>query len=203
MTINLDVPPASSPAPKTRRDRTHWLYLAVVGAVLAGVIVGLAAPSVGKDVAVLGTMFVSLIKMMIAPVIFCTIVLGIGSIRKAATVGKIGGLAFVYFLVMSTIALGIGLVVGNVLSPGTGLHLSASAASKGTQLAQQAHESGGMLQFVQHIIPTSLLSSLTEGNVLQALLVALLVGFGIQALGDAGQPLLRGVEHIQKLVFKI
>src|SRR6201997_1109097 len=126
--------------PPKRRDRTHWLYLAVIAAVLGGIAVGLLAPGVGKNVGVLGTMFVSLIKMMIAPVIFCTIVLGIGSIRKAATVGKIGGLAFVYFLVMSTIALGIGLVVGNVLSPGTGLHLSASAASKGTQLAQTAHE---------------------------------------------------------------
>src|ERR1700758_2182813 len=169
MTINLDVPPASSPAPKTRRDRTHWLYLAVVGAVLAGVIVGLAAPSVGKDVAVLGTMFVSLIKMMIVPVIFCTIVLGIGSVRKAATVGKVGGLAFIYFLAMSTVALGIGLVVGNVLNPGAGLHFSASAAGKGAELAKKASESGGMLDFIQHIIPDTLFSSLTAGNVLQAL----------------------------------
>ena len=75
-------------------------------------------------------MFVALIKMMIAPVIFCTIVLGIGSVRKAATVGKVGGLAFVYFLVMSTFALAIGLVVGNLLHPGSGLQLSESAAAR-------------------------------------------------------------------------
>ena len=105
-------------APAKRRDRTHWLYLAVIAAVVGGVIVGLLAPSVGKEVGVLGTMFVNLIKMMITPVIFCTIVLGIGSVRKAATVGKVGGLAFGYFLVMSTIALAIGLVVGNLLHPG-------------------------------------------------------------------------------------
>ncbi|MBV8348970.1 MAG: cation:dicarboxylase symporter family transporter, partial [Mycolicibacterium sp.] len=141
MTTNLDVPPADS-APKKRRDRTHWLYLAVIGAVLAGVIVGLAAPSVGKDVAVLGTMFVSLIKMMIVPVIFCTIVLGIGSVRKAATVGKVGGLAFIYFTVMSSVALTIGLLVGNVLSPGSGMHLSASTAAKGAEFAKKAQESG-------------------------------------------------------------
>ncbi len=110
-------------APAKRRDRTHWLYLAVIAAVVGGVIVGLVAPSVGKEVGVLGTMFVSLIKMMITPVIFCTIVLGIGSVRKAATVGKVGGLAFGYFLVMSTIALAIGLVVGNLLHPGGGLKI--------------------------------------------------------------------------------
>jgi aerobic C4-dicarboxylate transport protein len=204
MTSNLQRPPAeeSSPTPR-RRDRTHWLYLAVIVAVVAGVAVGLLAPSVGKDVGVLGTMFVSLIKMMIAPVIFCTIVLGIGSVRKAATVGKVGGLAFVYFLVMSTVALGIGLVVGNLLDPGSGMHLSQSAAGKGAELAAKAHESGGLLEFIQHIIPTTLLSSLTEGSVLQALFVALLAGFAIQALGSAGQPILRGVEHLQKLVFKV
>ena len=90
-----------------RRDRTHWLYIAVLVAVVGGVAVGLIAPGVGKDIAVLGTLFVNLIKMMITPVIFCTIVLGIGSVRKAATVGKIGGLSLGYFLVMSTVALAI------------------------------------------------------------------------------------------------
>jgi len=204
MTTNLDRRPAGDgPAPKQRRDRTHWLYLAVIAAVVAGVIVGLAAPSVGKDVAVLGTMFVNLIKMMIIPVIFCTIVLGIGSVRKAATVGKVGGLAFIYFMAMSTVALGIGLVVGNLLHPGSGLHLSAGAASKGAELARTARESGGTIEFVQHIIPDTLISALTAGNVLQALFVALLVGFAIQGMGGAGEPILRGVEHLQRLVFKI
>ncbi|HTY28510.1 MAG TPA: cation:dicarboxylase symporter family transporter [Mycobacterium sp.] len=192
-----------TPVPPKRRDRTHWLYLAVIVAVIGGVIVGLVAPGVGKDVGVLGTMFVSLIKMMIAPVIFCTIVLGIGSVRKAATVGKVGGLAFLYFLVMSTIALGIGLVVGNLLHPGSTLKLSESTAAKGAQLAEKAHESGGLMDFVQHIIPTTLFSSLTEGNVLQALFVALLVGFALQAMGAKGEPILRGVEHLQRLVFKV
>ena len=201
MTTALHKPPLDEPP--RRRDRTHWLYLAVIGAVLAGIAVGLLTPGVGKDVGVLGTMFVNLIKMMIAPVIFCTIVLGIGSVRKAATVGKVGGLAFVYFLAMSTLALAIGLVVGNLLHPGSGMHLSASTASKGAQLAEQAHQSGGIMDFVQHIIPTTLFSSLTEGNVLQALFIALLVGFALQAMGRSGEPILRGVEHLQRLVFKV
>lgn len=190
------------PAP-ARRDRTHWLYVAVILAVVAGVIVGLVAPGVGKSVGVLGTMFVSLIKMMIAPVIFCTIVLGIGSIRKAATVGKVGGLAFGYFMVMSTVALAIGLVVGNLLHPGSSLKLSPSVAAKGAELADKAHESGGAVDFIAHIIPTTLFSALTEGNVLQVLFVAVLVGIATQGLGPKGEPILRAVEHLQRLVFRI
>ncbi len=154
---------------------------------------------------VLGTMFVDLIKMMIAP----------GDLlhdRAGHRVGPQGGdgrqgrrLAFVYFLAMSTFALAIGLVVGNLLHPpGTGLNLSESQAGKGAELAEKAHESGGLLDFIQGgIIPTSLFSSLTEGSVLQALFVALLVGFALQGLGSAGEPILRGIEHLQKLVFKV
>src|SRR5258705_7505041 len=201
MTTNLDGAPVTEPP--RRRDRTHWLYIAVVVAVLAGLAVGLVAPEVGKSVGVLGTMFVSLIKMMIATVIFCTIVLGIGSVRKAATVGKVGGLAFVYFLVMSTFALAIGLVVGNLIHPGSGMHLSESAAGKGAELAEKAHETGGLMEFVQGIIPDTLFSSLTAGRVLQALFVALGGGFALQAMGTVGEPILRGVEYLQKLVFKV
>lgn len=191
------------PGRKERRDRTHWLYIAVILAVIAGIIVGLVAPAVGKNVAVLGTMFVNLIKMMITPVIFCTIVLGIGAVRKAATVGRVGGLAFGYFLAMSTVALAIGLLVGNLLHPGSSLQISESTAATGAELADTAHKSGGLVDFIQHIIPTTLLSALTEGNVLQALFVALLVGFAVQGLGGKGEPILRGIEHLQRLVFRI
>ncbi|NLU82318.1 cation:dicarboxylase symporter family transporter [Rhodococcus sp. HNM0569] len=195
---------AQSPARKSaKRDRTHWLYIGVIVAVVAGVLVGWLAPGVGESVGVLGTMFVDLIKMMISPVIFCTIVLGIGSVKAAAKVGKVGGLALTYFIGMSTVALGIGLVVGNLLNPGSGLHVDAANAGSGASYAEKAHESGGFVDFVSSIIPTSLLSSLTEGSVLQTLFVALLVGFAVQALGKQGEPILRGIGHIQKLVFKI
>ncbi|WP_406265202.1 cation:dicarboxylase symporter family transporter [Nocardia sp. NBC_00881] len=185
----------------TRHDRTHWLYLAVIVAVIGGILVGWLAPDVGQSFAPLGTIFVNLIKMMIAPVIFCTIVLGIGSVRAAATVGKVGGLAIGYFLIMSTIALGIGIVVGNLLQPGTGLNLTKVKA--GHDLADKAHSAGGTWDFIQGIVPTTLLSSLTAGNVLQALFVALLVGFAVQAMGRTGEPVLRAVAIIQKLVFRI
>ncbi|MCU1643671.1 MAG: C4-dicarboxylate transport protein [Nocardia sp.] len=185
-----------------RRDRTHWLYLAVIVAVLAGILVGWLAPGFGKSVGELGTLFVNLIKMMISPVIFCTIVLGIGSVRAAARVGKIGGMAIGYFLIMSTVALAIGLVVGNLLHPGSGLDIAAHA-KESVQYAKDAQSAGGTWTFVKDIVPTTLVSALTGGKVLQTLFVALLVGFGIQAMGSTGEPLLRGVALLQKLVFRI
>ncbi|MGC7102649.1 cation:dicarboxylate symporter family transporter [Amycolatopsis lurida] len=178
----------------------HYLYLAVIAAVVLGVVVGFAAPDLAKELKPLGTGFVNLIKMMISPIIFCTIVLGIGSVAKAASVGKVGLMAIIYFLAMSTFALGIGLVVGNILHPGEGLSLSPEAAAKAQQ---QAEGSEGTVDFLLGIIPESLVSAFTEGSVLQTLLVALLAGFALQKMGRAGQPVLRGIEHIQRLVFRI
>jgi aerobic C4-dicarboxylate transport protein len=139
--------------------------------------------------------------MMIQPVIFCTIVIGVGSVRSAARVGKVGGLALGYFMVMSTVALGIGLVVGNILHPGSGLRLDEATASAGA--AQAADAPASTTDFLLGLIPDSMLSSLTSGEVLETLLVALLVGFALQAMGSAGEPVLRGVGHLQKLVFRV
>ncbi|MFE0377910.1 cation:dicarboxylate symporter family transporter, partial [Streptomyces inhibens] len=184
-----------------KRDRTHFLYIAVIGAVLLGIIVGFAAPGVAVELKPLGTGFVNLIKMMISPVIFCTIVLGVGSVRKAAKVGAVGGLALGYFMVMSTVALAIGLVVGNILEPGSGLHLTESVRHAGQAQSEGGGES--LPEFLLGMIPKTLVSAFTEGAVLQTLLVALLVGFALQALGSAGEPVLRGVGHLQKLVFRV
>ncbi|MEW2630904.1 cation:dicarboxylase symporter family transporter [Streptomyces sp. NPDC048389] len=184
-----------------KRDRTHYLYLAVIAAVVLGIAVGFAAPGVAVELKPIGKGFVNLIKMMISPVIFCTIVLGIGSVRKAAKVGAVGGLALGYFLAMSTVALAIGLVVGNVLEPGSGLHLTEAAREAGAEQASGGGESTA--DFLLGIIPTTLVSAFTEGEVLQTLLVALLAGFALQAMGAAGEPVLRGIGHLQRLVFRI
>ncbi|MFE3015944.1 cation:dicarboxylate symporter family transporter [Streptomyces sp. NPDC059256] len=192
-------PPAAAAG---RRDRTHYLYIAVIAAVVLGVTVGFVAPGVAVELKPIGTGFVNLIKMMISPVIFCTIVLGIGSVRKAAKVGAVGGLALGYFIVMSTVALAIGLLVGNVLEPGSGLQLTEATRAAGEK---QAEGAGGesTADFLLGIIPTTLVSAFTEGEVLQTLLVALLAGFALQAMGAAGEPVLRGIGHIQRLVFRI
>lgn len=187
--------------PAARRDRTHYLYLAVIGAVALGILVGFVAPGVAVELKPIGTGFVNLIKMMISPIIFCTIVLGVGSVRKAAKVGAVGGLALGYFLVMSTVALGIGLLVGNILEPGQGLHLTEAVRAAREKQAAGASES--TTDFLLGIIPTTMVSAFTEGEVLQTLLIALLAGFALQAMGSAGEPVLRGIGHIQRLVFRI
>jgi aerobic C4-dicarboxylate transport protein len=188
-------------APKTKRDRTHYLYIAVIVAVALGILVGLTAPGVAVELKPLGTGFVNLIKMMISPIIFCTIVLGIGSVRKAAKVGAVGGIALGYFTAMSLVALGIGLVVGNILHPGEGLHLTDAIKQAGH--AQVSSEALPPVDFALSIIPTTFASAFTEGQVLQTLIVALLTGFALQALGPVGAPVLRGIDHIQRLIFRI
>ncbi|MCU1636867.1 MAG: C4-dicarboxylate transporter, partial [Cryobacterium sp.] len=180
-----------------RLDRTHYLYIFVIIAVLAGILVGLVAPEFAVTLKPIGSGFVSLITMMIAPVFFCSIVLGVGSIAKAATVGKVGGLALAYFIGMSTFALAIGLVVGNILHPGDGLDMASATYEAPTE------ESHTTVDFLLGIIPTTLLSSLTSGSILQTLFVALLVGFGLQKMGKAGEPILTGLKQIQVLVFRI
>lgn len=194
--------PATQDPPARRRDRSHLLYIAVIVAVVAGVTVGLIWPDLGVSLRPLGTAFVNLIKMLIGPVIFCTIVLGIGSIRQAATVGKVGGLALGYFVVMSTLALIVGLVVGNFLDPGAGLNITPEARDAG-QSAAEAGEAESTTDFLLGIIPTTLVSALTSGVVLQALFVALLAGFAIQMLGHTGEAVLRGVKHFERVVFRI
>jgi aerobic C4-dicarboxylate transport protein len=191
---------ATASPPTRRRDRTHFLYIAVLAAVGLGILVGLVWPDFAKELKPLGTGFVNLIKMMISPIIFCTIVIGVGSVAKAAKVGKVGTLAIGYFLVMSTVALAIGLIVGNILHPGDGLQLTDTLRDEGQG---QVADSVGTVDFLLGIIPTTLVSAFTEGDVLQTLLVALLTGFAIQALRGKGKPILVAVEYIQRLVFRI
>ncbi len=185
-------------APRKRGiDKTHWLYIAVIIAVLAGITVGLVLPEFGKALKPVGEAFVALIKMMIAPIIFCTIVLGVGSIAKAATVGKVGGLALLYFITMSTFALAIGMVVGNFIHPGEGLNIASASYEA------DASKSEGTADFLLGIIPTSLFSSLTDGSILQVLFVALLLGFGLQKMGTKAAPIIDAIAQIQALVFRV
>ncbi|QNP70100.1 cation:dicarboxylase symporter family transporter [Streptomyces roseirectus] len=199
--VAASTPDTAPAAPAVKRDRTHYLYIAVIAAVALGITVGLVAPDFAVELKPIGTGFVNLIKMMISPIIFCTIVLGIGSVRKAAKVGAVGGIALGYFVVMSFVALAIGLVVGNILEPGSGLHITEAVKESGQ--AQVSAEAKDTTEFLLGIIPHTIVSAFTEGEVLQTLFVALLCGFALQAMGKAGRPVLRGIEHIQRLVFRV
>ncbi len=182
---------------KTSWDRHTWLYVSVIVAVVLGAAVGLIFPSFAEGLEPIGKAFVNLIKMMIAPIIFCTIVVGVGSIAKAATVGKIGGLALLYFMIMTTFALFIGLVVGNIIHPGEGLDMSSSTYDTSNVEAKTTTE------FIMGIIPTTFFSAFTGESVLQVLFIALLVGFALQGLGKRGEPIMFAVKQLQVLVFRI
>jgi aerobic C4-dicarboxylate transport protein len=170
-------------------DKSHYLYMAVIAAVILGAAVGLLFPEFAKGLKPLGDGFIKLIKMMIAPIIFCTIVLGIGSIAKAATVGKVGGLALIYFVTMSTFALAIGLVVGNLIHPGEGLNLTPYDPNKPAEV-------DSTVAFLLGIIPGDI-------PVLPTLFAAILVGFALQKMGPQGAPILRTIGYGQALVFRI
>ena len=185
------------------KDPTHMLYLSVIIAVILGCVLGLTVPDFAKELQPLGTAFIALIKMMIAPVIFCTIVLGVGSIAKAATVGKVGGMALLYFVLMSTFALGIGLVVGNIIEPGSALHYDPATTKYSLPDSAEGHGGDGTVSFLLNIVPTSLLSALTSGNILQTLFVALLTGFALQRMGPVGTPILKFLTYCQALVFRL
>lgn len=182
---------------KTSWDKHTWLYVSVIIAVVLGATIGLIWPEVGIALEPIGKGFVALIKMMIAPIIFCTIVVGIGSIAKAATVGKIGGLALLYFMIMTTFALAIGLFVGNLIHPGEGLDMSSSTYDTSTLEPKTTRE------FLLGIIPTTFFSAFTGESVLQVLFIALLVGFALQKMGAKGEPIMNAVKNLQALVFRI
>ncbi len=182
---------------KTSWDKHTWLYVSVIIAVVAGAAVGLIWPDFAKELEPIGKTFVNLIKMMIAPIIFCTIVVGVGSIAKAATVGKIGGLALGYFMIMTTFALFIGLVVGNIIHPGEGLNMT------GVEYDTSTLEPKTTTEFLMGIIPTTLFSAFTGESVLQVLFIALLVGFALQKMGAKGAPIMSAVKNLQALVFRI
>ncbi|MDR1529220.1 MAG: cation:dicarboxylase symporter family transporter [Burkholderiales bacterium] len=198
--LNLPSAPPEAMGYPPKKDKTHYLYIGVIIAAVLGIVLGLVEPEIAKQMTPLAKGFVALIKMMIVPIIFCTIVLGIGSIAKAATVGKIGGLALTYFLTMSGFALVIGLIVGNWIEPGKGLEVSALLDPN---YKASGGASKGLVDFILSIIPQSILMPFSNGNVLSGLFVALLTGFVIQGLGERGKPALEAIQVIQTIVFRM
>ncbi|GHF67279.1 C4-dicarboxylate transport protein [Kitasatospora xanthocidica] len=199
-----DAAPGTVTAPpgRIRRMLSH-LYVQCLVAVLLGAAVGVLWPSVGADLKPLGDGFIALVKMFIAPIIFCTVVHGIASMGNARAVGRVGLKALVYFEVLTGVAMVIGLVVVNVVKPGSGLHVDVSTLSpKGLPpAATAAHQ--GFADFVLGIVPATLFSALTGHEVLPVLLVSLLFGFGLHASGEAGLGIVQGVEKLSTVLFTL
>ncbi|GAA5128192.1 cation:dicarboxylate symporter family transporter [Pseudonocardia adelaidensis] len=184
---------------------TTKLYVTVLVAIAAGAALGLAAPGVGASLEPIGTGFIGLIQMLIAPVVFCTIVTGIASAGELTSVGRVGVKALVYFEVVTTIALVVGLVVMDVFRPGAALHAdpaSLSISGSAQQYVQRA-ESTHWYDFLLNIIPNGVVSAFTEGNVLQVLLVSILFAIAFKAMGPAGEPIVRAVGRIGDATFVV
>jgi len=184
---------------------TTKLYLTVLAAIVAGAALGLAAPGVGASLQPVGTGFISLIQMLIGPVVFCTIVTGIAAAGKLAGVGRIGIKALVYFEVLTTVALIIGLVAMDVFTPGAAIHANPAHLHLTGTTAQYAAAGAGShwYDFLVAIIPTTFVSAFVDGNVLQVLLVSILFAVAVMSLGERGRPVIRGVELIGEAVFGI
>lgn len=192
-------------AAPTRAPRWYsQTYVQVLIAIGLGVLLGYFKPNVGEQLKPLGDGFIALIKMIISPVIFLTIVTGIAGMRDLASVGRVAAKAFIYFLFFSTMALIIGLIVANVVKPGAGLNIDPATldSAQVEQYAVKAHDSS-LVGFVMGIIPTSLVSPLAGGNILQTLLVAILFGIGLTLVGERGHRLVSALEDIGLVVFKI
>lgn len=184
---------------------TTKLYVTVLVAIVLGAALGFAAPGVGAALQPVGTGFIALIQMLIAPVVFCTIVTGIASAGELASVGRVGVKALLYFEVLTTIALLIGLVVMDVLRPGAGIHADPATLklSGSAQQYVQTGESQHWYDFLVNVIPKTVVSAFTEGNVLQVLLISILFAIALKGLGERGAPLLRGIERVGEATFGI
>jgi aerobic C4-dicarboxylate transport protein len=179
------------------------LTFQVLTAIAVGVLVGLIWPEVGKQMKPVGDTFINAVKMVIAPIIFLTIVLGIAKMGDMKKVGKVGGKAFIYFEVVTTLALVIGLIVVNVLKPGAGLDFD--KLEKG-DVSQYTSEGGGKIdwiEFVTHIVPSNMVDAFAKGDILQVLFFSILFGVGLTALGDKGKIIIEFFDKLLNVFFKI
>ncbi|WP_024517697.1 dicarboxylate/amino acid:cation symporter [Bradyrhizobium sp. Tv2a-2] len=193
--------------PASRHPHQPWyriLYVQVLIAIALGVLIGHFYPDLGKQLKPLGDGFIALIKMMIAPVIFCTVVHGISSMGDLKRVGRVGLKALIYFETVSTVALAVGLLVGRTLQPGRGFNIDPStidAKSVASYVTQAKQE--GIVSHLMAIIPDSYLGAIARGDVLQVLLISILSGFAISYLGKAGEPISDAVDKAAKMFFGI
>ena len=199
--------PTDTPSPAVSTHHKPWykvLYIQVLIAIFLGILVGHLNPNLGKELKPLGDGFIALIKMMIAPVIFCTVVHGISSMGDLKRVGRVGLKALIYFEAVSTVALGVGLLVGEILKPGAGFNIDPSTMdAKAVATYVTKAKEDGIVAHLMGIIPDSYIGALARGDLLQVLLISILSGFAIALLGKAGEPISHAIDQAAKVFFKI
>jgi aerobic C4-dicarboxylate transport protein len=180
------------------------LYIQVLFAIIVGVLLGVFDPGLAAKMKPLGDGFVKLIKMIIAPVIFCTVVAGIAGMQDMKKVGRVGGKALLYFEVISTFALVIGLIVAHLVQPGAGFNVDpATLDTKAiAQYTAKTHDLS-TVDFLLNIIPNTFVDAFAKGDILQVLLIAILFGFAVSMLGERGRPITHGIETISHAVFGV
>ena len=196
---------ASSPPSPPRKPRFYEvLYVQVIFAIIVGILLGHFFPEFGESLKPLGDAFIKLVKMIIAPVIFITVVTGIAGMNDMKSVGRVAGKAMLYFLTFSTLALVVGMVIANIIQPGAGLNIDPSTlqSTKVSEYVSKAQESS-MIAFFMNIIPTTVLSPLTEGNILQVLFVSVLFGISLASVGERGKPITDLLQVAAAPMFKL
>jgi len=187
-----------------KRKFYRTLYFQVLTAIIIGIVLGHFFPETGAAMKPLGDAFIKLIKMVIAPIIFCTVVVGIAGMENMKTVGKTGGLALLYFEIVSSLALIVGLVIVNFVQPGAGMNVDPTTLD--TKAIADYTGPGKMqttTQFLLDIIPDSVVGALAKGDILQVLLFAILFGFALHAFGEKGKPVFNFVEKLSHILFGI
>ncbi|HWK50676.1 MAG TPA: dicarboxylate/amino acid:cation symporter [Steroidobacter sp.] len=186
---------------------TRWyssLYVQVLIAIAIGVTLGHYFPEAATQFKPLGDGFIKLIKMMIAPIIFCTVVTGIAGMENMKAVGKTGALALLYFEVVSTIALIVGLVIVNVVQPGAGMNVDVSHLdAKSVETYAKAAEQQSITDFLLNVIPTTIVDAFAKGDILQVLLFSVLFGFALHTVGERGRPVFEFIDRFAAVMFRI
>lgn len=188
----------------TRKPFYKSLYVQVLVAIAIGILLGHFYPETGVALKPLGDGFVKLIKMAIAPIIFCTVVSGIAGMQDMKAVGKTGGYALLYFEIVSTLALVIGLVVVNIVQPGAGMHVDPSTLdTKGIAAFAAAGEQQSTVAFLLNVIPSTIVGAFASGDILQVLFFSVIFAFALQRMGDYGKPVLEFIDRIAQVMFGI
>jgi aerobic C4-dicarboxylate transport protein len=193
----VDHPPVSKPIYKS-------LYFQVITAIVIGVLIGHFYPQTGESMKPLGDGFIKLIKMIIAPIIFCTVVVGIAGMEDMKKVGKTGGLALLYFEIVSSIALVVGLAIINLVQPGTGMNIDASTLdTKGIAAYTGPGKMASTTEFLLNVIPGTVVDAFAKGEILQVLLFAVLFGFALHKFGGRGTLVFDFIEKFSHVLFVI
>ncbi|HEX7943809.1 MAG TPA: dicarboxylate/amino acid:cation symporter [Phenylobacterium sp.] len=194
----------TSAGPPVKRPLWTQLYVQVLTAIVLGAVIGHFWPETGQALKPLGDAFIKLVKMIIAPVIFLTVVTGIAGMRDLGKAGGVAVKAFIYFFVVSTFALILGLTVANVVHPGAGMHIDPASLdpTKVKEFTTKAHDLTP-IGFVMDIIPTSVVSAFADGNILQVLFFSIPFGIALAMIGDRGTPALKVLESLGQAVFKL